>query len=93
MDDLLKYMSANDAFPANAQNQSVYEIYWSQAQMRARQHENMYVTQKALLGLWHVTDQDREVHKTLISIQKGNTKIDSNRLPWTWRSPPCTSIV
>lgn len=61
MDDLLKYMSANDAFPAGSQNQSVYEIYWSQAQMRARQHENMYLTQKALLGLWHITDETRQV--------------------------------
>ena len=41
--------------------QSVYEIYWSKSQMRARTHPNMYVVMKALLGLWHALPEDQNV--------------------------------
>ena len=53
MKDFVKYAETNGAFPGK-NNQTVYEIYWSKAQMRARQHPNMYAVHKALLNLWHL---------------------------------------
>ncbi|KAI5808214.1 hypothetical protein DFH27DRAFT_590185 [Peziza echinospora] len=50
----LEYISANKekvrAFPASSP--SVYEIYWSPSQIRARTHPGMYSTHKFLLSLW-----------------------------------------
>ena len=40
--------------------QSVYEIYWSKSQMRARSHPNMCAVMKALLGLWHSLPKEQE---------------------------------
>ena len=44
--------------------QTVYEIYWSKSQMRARTHPNMHAVMKALLGLWHsLPEEDAESAK------------------------------
>ena len=56
--------------------QTVYEIYWSKSQMRARQHANMYTVQKALLGLWHQSD-DNEVD---VDLQKPLMYVDRLRI-------------
>jgi len=29
-----------------------FEVYWSKAQMKARQHVNMIATQKAIMNMW-----------------------------------------
>lgn len=58
--ELLKYLMDNDAFLGNEED-TVYEIYWSKAQMRARTHPNMVKLMKALLKLWRtekVTDMN-----------------------------------
>jgi hypothetical protein len=39
------------AFPAN--NPQVYELYWSEAQLKARSHENLLDTQRFLMSFWH----------------------------------------
>ncbi|XP_059081236.1 uncharacterized protein YbiU-like [Tigriopus californicus] len=51
MDDLHNYLLINNIDTATY-NETVYEIYWSQSQLRARQHHNMYMVQDALLKLW-----------------------------------------
>lgn len=60
---LLKYMYDNNVLPAD-KNQTVYEIYWSKAQMRARQHPHMSMVQKALLGAWRTSNDDVDVDLT-----------------------------
>ena len=58
--ELLRYLMDNDAFLTNEED-TVYEIYWSKAQMRARTHPNMVRLMKALLSLWkteRVTDMN-----------------------------------
>ena len=42
----------------------MYEIYWSKAQQRTRQHPNMHAVQKALLGLWNVNSDGVDVDLT-----------------------------
>ncbi len=59
--DLLKYMYDNGAFPTSGKNQTVYEVYWSKAQMSARQHPRMSAVQKALLQLWHAKEKGVDV--------------------------------
>ena len=44
--------------------QTVYEIYWSKSQMRARTHPNMHAVMKALLGVWHLS-QDEDVPESI----------------------------
>ncbi|KAJ4171803.1 hypothetical protein NW754_007398 [Fusarium falciforme] len=41
--------------------QSVYELYWSKAQLEARAHQNMLLAQAALNCVWSKTDQDKAV--------------------------------
>ncbi|KAK9238857.1 hypothetical protein V1525DRAFT_399694 [Lipomyces kononenkoae] len=48
-----KYIKANPsvaAFPKDSP--SVYELYWSPSQLRARSHPNLLLAQKALMSLW-----------------------------------------
>jgi hypothetical protein len=42
------------AFPAG--NPQVYELYWSEAQLRARSHKNLLEAQKFLMSFWHAKD-------------------------------------
>ncbi|KAK9345106.1 hypothetical protein V1522DRAFT_382931 [Lipomyces starkeyi] len=52
-----KYIKANPsvvAFPKDSP--SVYELYWSPSQLRARSHPNLLLAQKALMSLWHSSD-------------------------------------
>jgi len=56
---VLDYLQENDAFLPN-ENDTVYEIFWSKAQMRARTDPGMVTVMKALLGLWH-SDQDSDM--------------------------------
>lgn len=53
-DSLRSYIAANEektkAFPAH--DPQVYELYWSEAQLRARNHPNLLETQKFLMGFW-----------------------------------------
>lgn len=39
------------AFPAG--NPQVYEVYWSEAQLKARSHKNLLDAQKFLMSFWH----------------------------------------
>jgi hypothetical protein len=39
------------AFPAN--NPQVYELYWTEAQLKARSHKNLLDTQRYLMSFWH----------------------------------------
>lgn len=53
-ESLRSYITANKektkAFPAN--DPQVYELYWSEAQLRARSHPNLLETQRFLMGFW-----------------------------------------
>ncbi|KAK9390235.1 hypothetical protein V1515DRAFT_612757 [Lipomyces mesembrius] len=52
-----KYIRANPsvvAFPKDSP--SVYELYWSPSQLRARSHPNLLLAQKELMSLWHSSD-------------------------------------
>ena len=72
--------------------QTVYEIYWSKPQMRARQHPNMFAVQKALLGLWHKSE-DKEVE---VDLEKPVMYIDRLRIRppggWTTHMRPQSFI-
>ena len=57
---LLRYLSDNNAFLPN-ENHTVYEIYWSRAQMDARQHPHMEEVMGALLGLWRTEDPHQAI--------------------------------
>lgn len=52
-----EYVRANPwtkAFPQHAP--AVFELYWSQAQVKARAHPNLIATQRYLMSLWHSDD-------------------------------------
>lgn len=55
-DSLRSYIAANKektkAFPAH--DPQVYELYWSEVQLRARSHPNLLETQKFLMSFWNV---------------------------------------
>lgn len=56
------YVHANPStkgFPAD--NIQVYELYWTRAQLEARSHENMMITQTALNKVWKKHADDRVV--------------------------------
>jgi len=59
---LREYIAKNKertkAFPAH--DPQVYELYWSEAQLRARGHPNMLDTQRYLMSFWS-TDQNAPV--------------------------------
>jgi Protein of unknown function (DUF1479) len=53
-EDIETYVRTNPstkAFPQ--QNPQVFELYWSQAQVKARAHPNLIEAQKYLMKLWH----------------------------------------
>ncbi|QDS70734.1 hypothetical protein FKW77_002998 [Venturia effusa] len=54
-DNLRSYIAANKertkAFPAH--DPQVYELYWSEAQLRARSHPNLLETQRFLMSFWN----------------------------------------
>ncbi|TRY78133.1 hypothetical protein TCAL_15298 [Tigriopus californicus] len=52
LSDLKEYMRDNGEDPDDPQA-IFFEIYWSKAQIRARQHANMVQIQKLLLSLWN----------------------------------------
>lgn len=55
---ILEYVRQNPhtkAFPAG--NPQVYELYWSEAQLRARSHPNLLETQKFLMSFWHAAPE------------------------------------
>jgi hypothetical protein len=54
--DYVKKNPHTKAFPAN--NPQVYELYWTEAQLKARSHENLLDTQRYLMSFWHA---DRDV--------------------------------
>ncbi|TID26690.1 hypothetical protein E6O75_ATG01183 [Venturia nashicola] len=53
-ESLRSYIAANKertkAFPAH--DPQVYELYWSEAQLKARSHPNLLETQRFLMGFW-----------------------------------------
>ena len=56
---ILDYVQKNpqtQGFPAN--DIQVYELYWSKAQLEARAHENMLMTQVALNRVWSAKSED-----------------------------------
>ncbi|KAK9246404.1 hypothetical protein V1506DRAFT_535461 [Lipomyces tetrasporus] len=60
--DAEKYIKANPsvvAFPKDSP--SVYELYWSPSQVRARSHPNLLLAQKALMSLWHSSDSSAQL--------------------------------
>ena len=73
--DLIQYLYNNQAFPKES-NQTVYQIYWSKAQVAARQHPNMHKLQKALLRIWHTSGQS-EVD---VDLEQPVTYIDRLRI-------------
>ena len=73
--DLIQYLYNNQAFPKES-NQTVYQVYWSKAQVAARQHPNMYKLQKALLRIWHTSGQS-EVD---VDLEQPVTYIDRLRI-------------
>jgi Protein of unknown function (DUF1479) len=54
--DYVKMNPQTKGFPAH--NIQVYELYWSKAQLEARAHENMLLTQVALNRVWHAKLED-----------------------------------
>ena len=54
---LMRYLSANDVRATQDDRRAVKDVYWSKAQVEARQHRRTVATQKALLALWR-TDAD-----------------------------------
>ena len=58
---MLRYLDDNtNGFLPN-ENVTVYPIYWSRAQMDARQHPHMEEVMAALLGLWRTEDPHQAV--------------------------------
>ncbi|KAK9234044.1 hypothetical protein V1525DRAFT_88821 [Lipomyces kononenkoae] len=60
--DAEKYIKSNPsvvAFPKN--NPSVYELYWSPSQLHARSHPNVLLAQKALMSLWHSSENESQL--------------------------------
>jgi hypothetical protein len=57
---LRSYIAANKektkAFPAH--DPQVYELYWSEAQLKARAHPNLLDTQKFLMSFWNAGPED-----------------------------------
>lgn len=62
LDDLDKYMRENGEVPED-KNKTMYGIYWSKTQIKARHHTNMTKVQNALLNLWSTCpDLDESVN-------------------------------
>ena len=72
--DLLQYLYNNQA---KENNQTAYDIYWSKAQVAARQHPHMFKLQKALMKLWH-TNEESEVD---VNLDKPVMIADRLRIP------------
>ncbi|GAB1199302.1 hypothetical protein APSETT444_008648 [Aspergillus pseudonomiae] len=64
-DEIEDYVKANPgtkAFPPH--DPQVYELYWSQPQMRARTHPNMLEAQRFLMSFWHSNSPDAMISPT-----------------------------
>ncbi|KAE8142442.1 hypothetical protein BDV38DRAFT_294331 [Aspergillus pseudotamarii] len=64
-EEIENYVKANPgtkAFPPH--DPQVYELYWSQPQMRARTHPNMLETQRFLMSFWHSNSPDAMISPT-----------------------------
>lgn len=62
LNELTDYMKLNGEDP-EVIGRTFYECYWSKAQVKARQHENIVLTQKALLRMWKKdskSDQEKD---------------------------------
>ena len=57
--------------------QSVYEVYWSKSQMRARQHPNLHAVMLAMLDLWHVSGDKESVD---VDLKKPAMYVDRLRI-------------
>ncbi|KAJ5107798.1 DUF1479-domain-containing protein [Penicillium angulare] len=62
IEDYVKANPHTKAFPPN--DPQVFELYWSQAQMKARTHPNMLETQSFLMSFWHSNVADAMVAPT-----------------------------
>jgi hypothetical protein len=51
--DVQDYIRVNPVKGFPAENPSVFELYWSPSQLKARAHPNLLKVQQALLQLWH----------------------------------------
>lgn len=75
--DLEEYIAKNpDAHGFPKDNPTVFELYWSKQQVRARSHSNMIAAQKALLKLWRSTAP----HPQPISVRHPLTYADRLRI-------------
>ncbi|OJJ98613.1 hypothetical protein ASPACDRAFT_121159 [Aspergillus aculeatus ATCC 16872] len=64
-EEIEAYVRANPqtrAFPP--QDPQVFELYWSQPQMRARLHPHMLQTQQFLMSFWHSREEDALISPT-----------------------------
>ena len=79
--ELVKYLMDNEAFLAKEED-TVYEIYWSKAQMRARTHPNMVKLMQALLSLWRLENAtDMNLSKPLMYVDRFRRRSPMSRFP------------
>ncbi|CZS94522.1 related to DUF1479 domain protein [Rhynchosporium agropyri] len=73
IEDYIKKNPSTKAFPSD--NPQIFELYWSQPQMKARLHPNVILTQTSLMKLWTSKDKD-----ALISTSSPLTYADRLRI-------------
>lgn len=54
-DELSEYIKTNNAKGFPPESPTIYELYWSKAQVKGRTHPNSLKLQQALESLWHST--------------------------------------
>ncbi|GLA53892.1 hypothetical protein AnigIFM63604_011196 [Aspergillus niger] len=57
-EEIEEYVRANPQTRGESINAIVFELYWSQSQMKARMHPNMLETQRFLMSFWHSKNSD-----------------------------------
>ncbi|KAI1344348.1 DUF1479 domain protein [Xylariaceae sp. FL0016] len=59
LEDYVQKNPSTKAFPPD--DPQVYELYWSEPQVRARAHPNLLKVSTALMNLWHSSDPDSAI--------------------------------